>query len=279
MSRVAAVLVTRNAQRWIGETIDSVGAQTRQADALIVVDDHSTDGTVELVHRHSGGRAIVQPSASKARDRVTRIAQNFQQGIRACADYDVVVLGDHDDIWHAHRIEHQAGILDDDAHLMMVASDGRLVDESGVPVGGTLRDTFAVPCGFNATTPEDRMRVALRHLISTGGSSAVRPGAFDQLAIPEGWLHDRWWSLVATAREGMLIDDAIVIDYRLSAGQQVGLDSGSAHHSAAARVVAAVTRLGSSVRKLADLRRELAPLATPRTGPELGGVRLVRNLL
>lgn len=279
MSRVAALLVTRDSQRWIEATLASIAEQTRQPELLVVVDDHSTDRTLAMVDALWGGRAVVHTSVSGAADRTSRIAQNFQQGIRACADYDAVVLGDHDDIWLPHRVEHQLSVLDETATATMVASDGRLVDEYEVPVAGTLRGSFPVPQGFSALSPPARMRVAIRNLVATGGASAIRPSAFVNLTIPDGWLHDRWWSLVATARESMLVDDAIVIDYRLSTSQQVGLDSGNVHRSAAARLASAVGRLGPSARKLTDIRRDLAPLATTSTEQELRGLRLLRNLL
>ncbi len=279
MSRVAALLVTHNGQQWIGETIDSVVAQSRQPDAIVIVDDHSTDDTIELIQQRCDGRASVHVARSIAHEPITRIAQNFEQGLLACAGYDIVVLGDHDDVWRPHRIAHQAAILEADARLAMVASDGHLLNGSGVRVCGSLRGTFDVPRDFNVVSPSDRMRMALRHLIATGGASALRPQAYGGLTIPDGWLHDRWWSLVATALEAMVVDDTVVIDYRLSSGQQVGLDPGSTKRSAASRVLSAGRRFGPSMRKLADIRRELAPVATPRTGPELRGVRLVRNLL
>ena len=279
MTSVAALLVTHDSQRWIEATLSSIAGQERQPDAIVVVDDHSTDRTVAMCRELTGGRAVVHAATSRATDLRSRIAQNFQQGVRACAGNDVVVLGDHDDIWLPTRVEHQCAVLEAWPQAAMVASDGRLVDEQGVAVGGTLRDEFPVPAGFAGMTPAARMRTVLRHLVATGGASALRPAMFAPLEIPEGWYHDRWWSLVATAREAMVIDDEVVIDYRLSSGQEVGLASGSVHSSGIGRVVGALSRIGPSVRKLADIRRDLSPLATPATVPELRGPRLLRNLL
>ena len=279
MTSIAALLVTHDSQRWIEATLASVAEQTRQPDVIVVVDDHSTDRTVALCRELTGGRAVVHAAASRATDLRSRIAQNFQQGVRACAEHDVVVLGDHDDIWLPTRLEHQCAVLDARPTAAMVASDGRLVDEKGVEVGGTLRGEFPVPAGFAGMTAAARMRAVLRHLVATGGASALRPDAFAPLSIPEGWYHDRWWSLVATAREAMVIDDAVVIDYRQSGGQEVGLASGSLHSSGIGRVADAARSIGPSVRKLSDIRRDLAPLATEATAPELRGLRLLRNLL
>ena len=45
MTRVAAVLVTHDAEPWIEATLASIVAQTRQPDEIVVVDDASTDAT------------------------------------------------------------------------------------------------------------------------------------------------------------------------------------------------------------------------------------------
>ena len=278
MTRVAAVLVTHNARAWITETLASIASQTRPADTIVVIDDHSIDGTPDIVREAVGGTAVLAPATTQASDRITRIAQNFQQGLRM-ADADIVVLGDHDDVWLPHRIAHQLNLLETYANAGMVASDGTLIDAAGASIPGTLREHFPVPQGFGSLTPPEQMRTALRNLIATGGASALRRAAFADLSIPAGWLHDRWWSLVATAREGMLIDDEAVIAYRISAHQEVGLEQGNLTKSAFGRVTSALASAGPSARKLRDIRESLAPVATPVTRPELQGSRLLRNLL
>ncbi len=279
MSRVAALLVTHDSRRWIEATLAAVRDQSRPPERIVIVDDGSTDGTPAIIADLVGQHATVLPSTAGRLDRISRIAHNFQQGLRACADVDVVVLGDHDDVWLPTRVAHQVAVLERSSKASMVASDGRIVDEDGLPTGGRLRDAFPVPAGFDTLPADARMRIALRHMIATGGASAVRPAAFTGLGIPPGWLHDRWWSLVATSREAMLVDDTVVIDYRVSAHQEVGLDPGNLHRSPLSRVGVALGSVGPSLAKLRDIRRDLAPLATTATRPELSGLRLVRNLL
>jgi hypothetical protein len=192
-------------------------------------------------------------------------------------DCDIAVLGDHDDVWYPNRIGHQVGVLEVWQQDTMLASDGRLVDESGLPVGGTLRTAFPVSVDWSAASPAERMRAALRYSVATGGASAVRPAAFADEPIPAGWLHDRWWSLVATAREQVRLDDQVVIDYRVSADQEVGLDRASQDRSTLGRVFSGVTNLGATAAKVRDLQG-LAAISTPATRPEVSGARLLRNL-
>lgn len=279
MIRVAAVLVTHNSEPWIEATLASVVAQSRQPDEIVVVDDVSTDATREIVARVLGSSVLLVPSTATSDDAYTRIAHNFRQGLSAARGCDIAVFGDHDDVWHTDRVASQAGLLDEHANVTLVASDGRLVDEGGRPLGGTLRDTFRVPADINEMSPEDRMRVVLRKSVATGGASAVRTAAFVDVTIPDGWLHDRWWSLVATAREELLVDDTLVIDYRVSAEQEVGLDTGSQGQAVLGRMMTAAGGLRTTMNKLEDIRQLLPSYATDATRPSLTGPRLLRNLM
>ena len=155
----------------------------------------------------------------------------------------------------------------------MVASDGRLVDAGGASTGETLRDAFPVPEAWNAMSGPDRMRYALRHSIATGGASALRPSAFPDLTVPGGWLHDRWWSLLATARDGMLMDTNPVIDYRLTETQQVGLDTGA--QAGGSRLAGLLRQGPSGIRRYADLRT----LRTYATTRDIAHTVTVRNIL
>ena len=59
MTRVTVIIPTYNRRQLLPEAIDSVLAQAFQDFELIVVDDESTDGTVEmLAHRYRGDARI-----------------------------------------------------------------------------------------------------------------------------------------------------------------------------------------------------------------------------
>lgn len=265
MTTVAAVVVTHDAQAWIGRTLESIASQARRADRVVVIDDASTDATCDIVRSFG---LDVSAATTTATDTTSRIAANFVQGVRA-ADADIVVLGDHDDVWHPDRIEHQAALLEQAPTALMVASDGIVVDAAGAPTGARLREAFPVPATWDGWSDSERMRHVLRRSVATGGASAVRPATFSDLAVPDGWLHDRWWSLVATARGGMLVDTDAVIDYRVQQRQEVGLDRAAQSGGRTRRVLALGSRL-SSFRKYRDVRSRLrAVAATPEIAAEI----------
>ena len=250
---VAAVLVTHDSQEYLADTLRSIDDQTQHPDIRIAIDDLSGDGTPATLLEHG---FEVHRATTTARETSTRIAQNFLQGLRAAVarGADIVILGDHDDIWHRTRTEHQVAVLRDHPTTAFLASDGFLIDEHGAAVPGTIRSTFPIPENFDDQPLRARLAYALRHSIATGGASALRPSALADWSVPVGWLHDRWWSLAALRAGRFLADSTPVIDYRLSSAQEVGLDT--ADQDAPGRwLLNKARRFGRTASRTRDLSR------------------------
>jgi glycosyltransferase involved in cell wall biosynthesis len=109
---VSAVVGAYNAERLIGATIDSILRQTRPPDEVIVVDDGSTDGTVErlasygdairVVHRANGGCAAA-----------------FNRAF-AEARCDYVAMCGADDLCEPQKLEWQLHAVADDPEIDLV---------------------------------------------------------------------------------------------------------------------------------------------------------------
>jgi len=227
---VAVVIVTHNSAQFIAETLESVKAQTQLPDRIVIIDDHSSDETMQVVRQQlitSGLSYVIVSSSSEAKDLHTRIAQNFLQGVTEAKENgaEVVVLGDHDDVWHADRIAQHLKIFSENPSAVMVAADGLIKTDENPAMPQTLRNSFPVPANFNEMRASQQFHYVVRHSVATGGASAIKPANFQYLNVPKGWLHDRWWSLGAAAHHALIIDTTPVIDYRISATQQVGLDT------------------------------------------------------
>jgi glycosyltransferase involved in cell wall biosynthesis len=241
---IAALLVTHNSQDLLPDLLSSIDRQTRQPDIRLAIDDNSTDATRDILRDHGFS---VESSSTDASDLTTRIAQNFVQGVMSASSKGagVIVLGDHDDFWHPHRIAHQNEILQSNPAVSFVASNGR------TPLG-TLRTTFPVAGDFNHWDSRQQWRYVAKHSIATGGASALVPDRLGSIAVPDGWLHDRWWSLRAVREGSMWIDPEIVIDYRVSPNQQVGLDA-SDQGNRVKWAANKVKDLPSTLRKMKDI--------------------------
>lgn len=80
MSELVSILIPAyNAERWVGDSIESALSQTWENKEVIVVDDGSTDGTLELARQYESGlvKVVAQENmgANVARNRALGLAQ------------------------------------------------------------------------------------------------------------------------------------------------------------------------------------------------------------
>jgi GT2 family glycosyltransferase len=120
---ISVIIPTYDHAAFLPQAVESVLAQTRRADELIVVDDGSTDGTGEMVaRRYPAVRLLTQPNRglSAARNRGLQAARG-----------DLVVFLDADDWLTPDALAAKSSVLERDATLGWVYSDLFLTDEAG----------------------------------------------------------------------------------------------------------------------------------------------------
>lgn len=120
---------TFNSQRFVELSIRSVQAQTLTNWELLICDDASTDGTVELLQslaaRDNRIKVVFSPKnrgAAAARNNAIR---------RAAGEY--VAFLDSDDLWMPNKLEQQKMHLDSGIDFSFTPYE--VVDEAGVPTG------------------------------------------------------------------------------------------------------------------------------------------------
>jgi len=96
---VSAVVPTYNRVQYVGEAIESILAQSRPLDEIIVVDDGSTDATLESLKKYGPALRCI-----RQQNRGPSAARN--RGIRE-ARGDYVAFLDSDDVWTPRKIEIQ----------------------------------------------------------------------------------------------------------------------------------------------------------------------------
>lgn len=282
---VAVVLVTHNGMRFLEEQLASIAGQSTMPDAIYVVDDCSSDGSGNFVANYFAVHTpirivVVRPPEVRAQDLYTRIAANFEAGLRAAArEYRYIALSDQDDIWELDRLAVQRARLESRRTLLTVG-DATLIDHDGVPTGGKLRDRFPVPRCWHKSTPAERMRLLLRNPLATGAAMMVDSRIVSiGTPIPAGWLHDRWLSLVGAALDSIDVDDRVVVRYRISPLQVVGT-RGVANKSGWRHLAYGGTRPWRAVRKICHLSGRLRVLATSeQINDELSAYRVLRSYL
>jgi len=224
----AAVIVTHDGYRYLHAQLASIFRQTLLPARLVVVDDESRDGTRALLHRIARDAPIpieiILVDRRSIDDRKSRIAANIMTALASVSQYDIVVLSDQDDEWLDDRLARQRDVLLGTPGALLVAGDGILIDASGTSLGRGLRDLYPPPTGWETMDAAKRMRAALRRAFVTGAASAITAEMSRLMApVPAGWLHDRWATLVAAARGGLVLQPEPVIRYRVHPDQMLGV--------------------------------------------------------
>jgi glycosyltransferase involved in cell wall biosynthesis len=116
--RVTAIIIVLNGERFIGEAIASVVAQSYADWELLVVDDGSSDGTIPIVEDVARSdpriRLLHHPDRGNHGMSATR-----NVGI-AAAQGEFIGFLDADDVWLAEKLEQQVAILDAEPETAMV---------------------------------------------------------------------------------------------------------------------------------------------------------------
>ncbi|HXF73010.1 MAG TPA: glycosyltransferase [Actinomycetota bacterium] len=88
--KVTLISTVKDAAEHVGPFLDSVRAQTRPPDEVVIVDGGSTDGTLEILRSEEGIVVLHEPGANISRGRNLAIAR-ASHDVLACSDADCVL--------------------------------------------------------------------------------------------------------------------------------------------------------------------------------------------
>ncbi len=101
---VSVILPVYNGEQFVARAIESVLNQTYKELELIVVDDGSSDNSLDVVQSYADSRLKVLTKENGG----PASARNF--GIQHCSG-EYVALIDQDDLWYPKKLEKQLGLL------------------------------------------------------------------------------------------------------------------------------------------------------------------------
>ncbi|MCB1038296.1 MAG: glycosyltransferase family 2 protein [Acidimicrobiales bacterium] len=233
-------LCTYQGAAWLEEMLESIAAQTRLPDELVIQDDASTDATAEVVAAFA--RTAPFPVRFEVNDRRVGSTANFERVLERTTG-SFVALADQDDRWYPEKLDHLVRILDDDPILTLTFSDAELLDADGAPTGARLWRQRRIHHLLAAHEIVPGPQFA-RRALSTGCTMVVRRRVLDAaLPFPQclddpvaPMRHDRWLSLVAAAVGTVRAVPEPLLGFRVHPDQQTGV---LATRTLAARLLAA----------------------------------------
>lgn len=138
---VSVIIGTYNREQYIRECLDSVLAQTYRNMEVIVVDDASTDKTVNVVRRYGDRVRLVVRNTNSGLPAIPR-----NQGVRLARGKYVAFL-DSDDIWFPEKLTRQVEQLERHPEFVLSHTYCELIDKDGRANGirheGCLKPSMA----------------------------------------------------------------------------------------------------------------------------------------
>jgi glycosyltransferase involved in cell wall biosynthesis len=224
MTRISVAMCTYNGEKYLREQLQSIAAQTRLPDELVICDDGSTDLTAAIVDEFS--ISVPFPVRFIRNPENLGSTKNFEKAISLCTG-DLIALSDQDDIWLPERLARQAEMMERDLALGGLFSDAELIDAKSALLGKCLWENIEFsPRRQKQFREGHETEVFLRKMAVTGATMMIRANLRRLFTpVPVIWVHDSWiaWMLVVYSKLEMI--DEPVIRYRLHSSQQIGVES------------------------------------------------------
>jgi len=174
---VSVIIPCYNGERFVSEAMESVLGQTRANLELIVVDDGSSDGSVEIVERY-----LKDPRVKHIKHGSNRgISAARNTGIRNSAGRYLGFL-DQDDLWRAGKLEAQLGLMEnkESADVRVVFTDVEVV---GLDRGAKKFLRRRVPARIETLEPDALISSLFFRDFICIGSALIDRECFDDIGL------------------------------------------------------------------------------------------------
>lgn len=214
-------MCTYNGAEFLRAQLESIVAQSRPPDEIVICDDGSTDETKSVIEAFAGSSRLSVHFNEKNLGAV----KNFERATGLCTG-DIVALSDQDDVWREDKLQLIEEAFRRTPTAGLVFSDAEIVDEKLNPLHRRMWDEV----DFNA---RKRKLVAQRRALDvlvtgwtvTGATMAFR-SEYKKLALPIPtnipMIHDAWIALSVAAVSEVIAIDEPLIKYRQHERQQIG---------------------------------------------------------
>ncbi len=219
---ISVALCSYNGAKYIREQLESITGQSLRPKEIVVCDDGSSDGTVELVE--SFARSAAVDVRVYRNERQMGVNANFSRAIGLCRGA-YVVLSDQDDIWAKDKLELSMAEMARQEKAIgikrpcLVHSDLKVCGSDG----RVLATSYMRRQGLNHVTEAPLRRLQVRGFVT--GATVLMNRALVEVAlpIPEEAVHHDWWlALVAAAAGRIGFVPQVLVFYRQHSSNVIG---------------------------------------------------------
>lgn len=124
LPKVTVLMPAYNAEKYIGEAIQSILDQSFKDFELLIVNDGSTDNTKKTIKKFTDSRIRIIDHQGKG------ISSSLNAGLKAANGYYIARF-DADDVCMKKRLEIQVNFLDENPGYVLVGTDAEYIKENG----------------------------------------------------------------------------------------------------------------------------------------------------
>lgn len=131
---ISVVMATYNGSKYIKEQISSICSQLNEYDEIIIVDDCSSDNTVEIINSYNDDRVKVFINSTNI-----GVIKSFELGIIKTKN-EFIFLSDQDDIWRDDKVRVIMTAFENNPSVTLICSDATVVDSDKVIINKSYMD-------------------------------------------------------------------------------------------------------------------------------------------
>ena len=194
---VSVCMATYNGSAYLREQLDSILAELREGDEIVIIDDASPDGTVSVIESYDDPRIrLLRNEANLGYVRSFERALSIARG-------DVLLLSDQDDVWVPGRRD---ALVQAAGAKGIAASNLRLLGSEETLRSPLTGRPWLLRAADSTRPLRNELRILAGDIPYFGCAMAIRREALDLvLPFPEGLTesHDLWIATVANAARRM----------------------------------------------------------------------------
>lgn len=135
---VSVCIATYNGSKFIQDQLDSILSQLGPEDEVIIVDDCSTDNTVEIIYSYSDPRIkLIKNEVNLGH------TKTFSKAL-SLVNNEIIFFSDQDDIWIDDRVNIMKSVFFD-PKVLLVTANSTFINQSGMeidfPIDGVKEST------------------------------------------------------------------------------------------------------------------------------------------
>lgn len=213
--RISVVMSTYNGEKYIQDQMQSIIDQTRCPDEVIINDDNSTDGTVEIVKKFIESNNVGNTWKLTVNNPNKGCYVNFMHGALN-SQGDIIFFCDQDDIWDKTKIEKMEDCFEEKKDMLACYCMERYIDQDANKIQHFFGGTHNVRAEKNGLK-----KVSLNNNIKynkcPGLCLAFRKELLYEVApfiLKNELMHDLPFGNVAALKNGLYVLNEELVNYR-----------------------------------------------------------------